>query len=211
MKKLLIWDFDNTIAYRTPGMWHAAMVEAIAGDQPELNGKVNKLKPFLMSGFPWHDPEKEHTDIKTPEQWWENLFPVFMDAFCSIGISRNRSQELCTDVRNIYINPNYWKLFDDTEFTLKTLSERGWTHVILSNHVPELESIVEALGIRKYFENIFNSAITGYEKPNRKAFEIVLSEYPDCERRIMIGDSLRADIKGAESVGIGTVWVNRNR
>lgn len=51
MKKLLIWDFDNTIAYRTPGMWHAAMVEAIAGDQPELNGKVNKLKPFLMSGF----------------------------------------------------------------------------------------------------------------------------------------------------------------
>ena len=45
-------------------------------------------------------------------------------------------------------------IWGDTVSGLKTLAAAGWRHVILSNHVPELSRIVEALGIGSYFEAI---------------------------------------------------------
>jgi putative hydrolase of the HAD superfamily len=56
---------------------------------------------------------------------------------------------------------------------------------------------------------VFNSAITGIEKPNASAFESVLSKLPPPpERNVwMIGDNFHADVRGAESLGIPAILV----
>ena len=112
-------------------------------------------------------------------------------------------------MRPTYLNPDRWRLFDDTLTALEALTGDGWRHVILSNHVPELSGLVEGLGLSGRFERIFNSALTGYEKPHPQAFRLVLEAFPDAGPRWMIGDSLRADVRGAEAVGIPAVLVRR--
>jgi putative hydrolase of the HAD superfamily len=63
--------------------------------------------------------------------------------------------------------------------------------------------------LAQYFIRVFNSAEIGYEKPNSAAFEAVKAAFPDGAARWMIGDSFRADIKGAVQAGIPGILVRR--
>ena len=76
---------------------------------------------------------------------------------------------------------------------------------MLSNHVPELPQLAEALGLAKHILRLFNSAQTGFEKPHSQAFVNVLSTLPSSADVWMIGDSMEADINGAVAVGVRAV------
>jgi putative hydrolase of the HAD superfamily len=100
-------------------------------------------------------------------------------------------------VRQRYLHLEPWHVYDDVFPTLQTLSTRGWRHVILSNHVPELEHLVQALHLHHHVTHIFNSAIIGYEKPHPALFAHVKATLGPTEQLWMIGDSFTADITGA--------------
>jgi FMN phosphatase YigB (HAD superfamily) len=88
----------------------------------------------------------------------------------------------------------------------------GWRHAILSNHVPELPSMVSGLGLSHLIDVVFTSAATGYEKPNPRAFEIALEACGWPSESWMVGDNPIADIAGAEAFGIPAVLVgNKGR
>ena len=82
-----------------------------------------------------------------------------------------------------------------------------WKHVILSNHVPELPSLVHGLGLSPLIHRVVNSAETGFEKPHTGAFQAALTSLDNPEEVWMIGDSMNADILGAESVGLRAILV----
>lgn len=65
-------------------------------------------------------------------------------------------------------------------------------------------------GLGKCFEQIFVSETLGYSKPDPKIFDEALKQlgYLDRNKVLMIGDSIKADIQGAQSAGIDTCWVN---
>ena len=81
--------------------------------------------------------------------------------------------------------------------------------MLLSNHVPELGTILQALEIHQHFVAVFNSAETGIEKPHPEAFENVRMSLPLGAKLWMIGDSFTADINGAEAVGIPAILVRK--
>ena len=112
-------------------------------------------------------------------------------------------------VRRAYLVPERWRLYDDALPILAQLSSRGWKHLLLTNHVPELEKIVRHLGPDRSLHGIFNSAETGYEKPHPDAFRGVLESLPHADAVWMIGDSVDADVAGAESVGIPAILVRK--
>ncbi len=205
--KILIWDFDGTSGYRVGGMWSAALHEVIRHEAPDFHVTADELRPFLQSGFPWHSPHQPHLEIETAEQWWQTIMPVFERAFAGVGLNIPRARAMAANVRRTYTDPAHWRLFDDTIPALGRLSSQGWTHVILSNHVPELREIIQHLGLESYLARIFNSAETGYEKPHPRAFGAVLTAFPDTTEAWMVGDRFEADIVGAESVGIPGILV----
>jgi putative hydrolase of the HAD superfamily len=204
MKNYLIWDFDGTLAYRQGG-WTEALLEVIHREAPTCEVTADQLRPYLQAGFPWHTPEQSHPAITAAEQWWNALDPVFVRAFRAIGIGVQQARRLTKQVRQVYPHPAHWCLFDDTIPTLAQLSAQGWSHVILSNHVPELPAIIHHLQLGPYIGHIFNSAETGYEKPHPQAFRHVLATLGDNALVWMIGDNLQADIIGAARVGIAGI------
>lgn len=207
--KLLIWDFDGTLGYRH-GMWSGALLEVIDANVPTHQIEASMLRANLRDGFPWHKPDQIHTHIKTADAWWGMMMPVFERAFISVGFTPNDARDLALQTRMVYPCVDAWDCFDDTIPTLKSLSYQGWTHVVLSNHVPELEAIMTHLGLTTHMDAIFNSAFIGYEKPHPQAFQMVLNQYSNVETVWMIGDNPIADIAGAQAVGVPGILVRNS-
>jgi putative hydrolase of the HAD superfamily len=207
--KLLIWDFDGTLGYRAGGMWSAALFEVVQQEAPSIPCTLDQLRPYLQSGFPWHTPERPHPDLGSANRWWQALFPVFEHAFEGLGFDPPRAHALAHRVRAAYVRPDRWRLYADTLPALDALLARGWSHTVLSNHVPELHQIIAQLDLAPRLVRVFCSAETGYEKPHPEAFRLVLRAFPDATHVWMIGDSLQADVVGARAVGLPAVLVRR--
>ena len=204
--RFLIWDFDGTLGYRV-GRWSSALHSVLEEAMPGHDFKEERLSTRLRSGFPWHDPEVPHPELSSPDAWWEALSPVFVRAFEAEGIDPSTARKLAVEVRRAYADPRHWRLFDDAAPALRELSSRGWAHLILSNHVPELPEILDSLGLAGHVLEVFNSAESGYEKPHPRAFDGVLATVADADAAWMVGDSVAADVRGAEAVGLPAILV----
>ncbi|WP_373294972.1 HAD-IA family hydrolase [Streptomyces fuscichromogenes] len=69
-------------------------------------------------------------------------------------------------------------------------------HVIVSNHVPELDILLQCLGLHRHFLAVVNSPLVGWEKPHRRIFETALERVGRPEHVWMVGDNPVADIAG---------------
>ncbi len=204
--RFLIWDFDGTLGYRE-GRWASALHAMLEETMPGHGFERELLGARLRGGFPWHTPEVPHPELSSPDAWWGALLPVFVGAFEAGGLDPSTSRELAGRVRGAYLDPRHWRLFDDAVPELRGLSSRGWTHLILSNHVPELPGILHDLGLDGHLHQIFNSAYSGYEKPHPRAFSGVLEGVDGAEAAWMVGDNPEADVRGAEAVGLPAILV----
>ena len=204
--RFLVWDFDGTLATR-PGNWPGVLCEVVTRERPDLDVTHDTIRPHLQAGFRWHTPEVVRTPC-SDDEWWDELLPVFAGALCAgTKLDQHEARRISRQVRAHYTDPRFWRVYDDVRGTLGELRDRGWQHIMLSNHVPELERLVEALGLREFFVALFTSGRTGAEKPHRQAFEAVFADYPDARRGWMIGDSWRADVEGSRAVGMRAILV----
>jgi len=209
MPNYLIWDFDDTLGHRAHGKWTASLVKVLQMEMPDFPIDVEAIRPHMQSGFPWHTPDVPHTHVTSADEWWDSLCPLFAQAFRGIGLSPDKADRLSRRVRDVYADPSAWRLFDDTLPALSQLSGSGWTHCLLSNHVPELPLILSHLGILDEFAVVANSADTGYEKPHPEAFKRVLNGLTGPGAVWMIGDGYEADIAGARAMGIPGILVRK--
>lgn len=205
--RLLIWDFDGTLAHRRGETgWSLLLAEALDAEEPGHSRSADAFRPYLRDGFPWHTPDVAHPELGEPDAWWGSVRPVLARAYEAEGYPAARAAELAAAAQRLYVDPATWTLFDDTLPTLERLSAAGWTHAILSNHVPELGHIVDGLGLRPHLATVSCSAETGFEKPHPQAYAAVLDEL-EPEEAWMIGDNVVADVLGAEAVGIPAILV----
>jgi putative hydrolase of the HAD superfamily len=208
MPKYLVWDFDGTLGYRVGG-WSAVLQEVAQRDDPNYSTSAEELRAHLQDGFPWHTPHLPHPQCRSPEQWWTALDHIFERALTALGVEASQATRLARKVRHAYADPTCWRLFDDTIRVLDELQSQGWTHFILSNHVPELRSLTKHLELDSRISRIFNSAETDYEKPHPQAFQNVLDAVDDAATVWMIGDNMTADIMGATNLGIPAILVRK--
>jgi putative hydrolase of the HAD superfamily len=102
-------------------------------------------------------------------------------------------------------------LYDDVELCLDEFSKL-YRLGLLSNGAPDLQrEKIEGTGIGRYFAEVVISGEVGYGKPDRRIYELILSRLGvRPERAMMMGNSLKSDIKGAQAIGMKTAWLNRN-
>ncbi len=205
--RYLVWDFDGTLVQR-PGQWSGTLHKILTEEFPHLPATREDFRPHTSANFPWHAPDTPRIPPHGDDEWWQALHPVFARAFESCGkLCEADAQRLAGRVREAYLRLDERQVFDDTVPALKALTAEGWTHVVLSNHVPELEKLIDALGLAPYFEAVFNSAKTGYEKPHPEAYGRVRAALPRATRLVMVGDNVVADVRGARAFGWPAILV----
>lgn len=104
-------------------------------------------------------------------------------------------------------------IFPEVINVLQQMSQWGISMGIVSNttnpvFMKELE--LENSGLKKYFDFTIYSSGVPFRKPHPSIFQLAISHFQlePCEI-LFVGDSLSADILGAQGVGMKTAWINR--
>lgn len=100
-------------------------------------------------------------------------------------------------------------LFEGAEAILDYLFEKYTLHII-TNGFHEVQNLkLKNSGISSYFRTVTTSEEVGLKKPNPVIFKTALVKaIAQPQNSIMIGDTFEADILGAESVGMETLFYN---
>ena len=104
-------------------------------------------------------------------------------------------------------------LYDDVVPTLQHFRDEGFKLAIVSNWDTPLDPLTERLGIAGYFDAIVAShdARVRSEKPDPHIFNYALAAVGvSAEEVVHVGDTYRADIVGAQGVGIRPILLDRD-
>ena len=106
-------------------------------------------------------------------------------------------------------------VYPDVVNTLKILWESGIRMGVISNTTnPEFikEEELRQTGLNTYFEFAVFSSGTPYRKPHSSIFNAAISRLNiKAENILFVGDDLKMDVLGAQSVRMPTAWLNRDR
>ncbi len=97
---------------------------------------------------------------------------------------------------------------------LQDLAGRGLRLGMFSNstHDPLIQRLVNRFGFRTWLDPALNSAATGIRKPDPAAFAPFLPAWNLPPRSIaVVGDTLDADILGAQQAGMWGVWIRSQK
>ena len=184
---------------------HNAILTEIISNY-DLDRGINFLKEIYMNH--WEiirkiDPRKmiypiklEKTVIKILNQlklkYDHTLVKKCVDNYYEVGISN------CV-------------LFPDTIDCLESLNEEGYVLGVITNASTRWgRGVIRQHKLEGYFKSIIVSDEVGFEKPHPKIFKEALQSL-NCrpDESMMIGDTCRADIKGANNLGMISVWLAR--
>ena len=205
---VLLWDFHGTLAYGG-WEWAATFEEILHMYAPRIHLSHQDIHDALQEGFAWHSPDQDHVHVDNADAWWLEHQDAFTRGFRRMGVEDNVAEYLASLVRPTYLRPGRFRLFEDSLPTLRYFEAQGWRQAVLSNHVPELPEILEDLGLLASFEQVFTSALAGYEKPRVELFQLALLEMGEPECVWMIGDDPVSDVGGANSAGIPAILARR--
>ncbi|MCJ7435219.1 MAG: HAD-IA family hydrolase [Anaerolineales bacterium] len=110
------------------------------------------------------------------------------------------------------VTQSNWTLEEDTIPTLTQLESSGYRMGLISNagdHKDVLQ-LVEHFDLRRFFDFVLTSAACYYRKPHPRIFELALAHWNiPASEAIMVGDTLEADIMGAQKAGLLGIWITR--
>jgi putative hydrolase of the HAD superfamily len=205
----LLFDFDGTLAYRE-GLWTDTMMDVLR-KRGITEVRKEELRPFFNIGYTWDSPDAPHDFLFKGKTWWEYYEERFREALSLVGLSVDEASVCAAAFRAEYLCLDKWIVYDDVFTTLDILRSQGYRFAIVSNHVPELDTLVAALNLAPYFEKVYTSALVGFEKPNRRIYERALAELSvSAKECVMVGDSYEADVAGALRCGMQAVLVRKN-
>ena len=177
-------------------------------------------------------------DVELPE--FELIFSEYQDLFYGLikeSRSSHREVNFETVLRHLFFKHGIeiegratWKeilivyydvihgvrlVYPEVVNTLNTLADSGVRMAIISNTTnPEFikEKELSQTGLSTFFEFAIFSSGTPYRKPHPSIFNAAISRLNiKAENILFVGDDLKMDVLGPQSVGIATAWLNRDR
>lgn len=106
-----------------------------------------------------------------------------------------------------------WQPYPDAVDTVKRLKTEGYRLGLYSNATddPLIQRLINRNGLRPWLSPTFSSAGWGWCKPKPEPFKLIASRWglpPD--RIVVVGDTLKADILGAQNAGMYSILVTRD-
>lgn len=212
--EVLIFDLDDTIIDNLENVKYAFK------KMSEYLGKIYTEEKFEK----WYEFDKKYWidfysgKLKIPYDKNDSRYIPYVQ---SLRYKEFYKDEFDID-KALHINEIYLKSSKEVVFpiegikeTLEYLSEK-YTLIIATNGPRQaVEAKLTKIKCLDYIKGTFSADMTKNKvgKPNVIYFEELLKNinYFNKEQILLIGDSLRDDIKGGMNAGIDTCWFNRNK
>ena len=104
-----------------------------------------------------------------------------------------------------------WEPYPDVEPMLAAVRDMGVRIGVVSDWGSNLRGILAEVGLDGYLDFVLPSGAVGVAKPDPAFYRMALESVGvDAPSALMVGDSYRADVRGAWSAGMDAVWLNRH-
>lgn len=132
----------------------------------------------------------------------------FSKTFIQLGIHPDHVPHQFED-DYVRLSPRKTNLFEGAKKVLAYLQEKYSLHIISNGFKEATLAKMEGSSLNPYFKNVIISEVVGVNKPDKAIFEYALNKAGAVkEESIMIGDSIEADIRGAQDFGMKAIFFN---
>jgi REG-2-like HAD superfamily hydrolase len=205
--KVLFLDVGDTLIRAHPswaGVYRQGLLEA-GVDISEKDLERALLQETQAGGW-WTD--------ETPFEPSEAKSFAMVMAFDAAVLARLGHSDLGEDtfrrIEDAFARRAAWYVFPDVPMALDALIAAGIRLCVISNFVWALPELIHDLELARHFEKVIVSARVGFQKPNPGIFQHALDQMKVAPEHAMhVGDSYKADVKGARSVGINAALIAR--
>lgn len=155
------------------------------------------------------EKEDYHSQI---EDYEIELTEVFQELFHIKGIEASPALAVKGGEFFRILSLDYIKLYDGAVDLLEELKNRGKAIYLLSNAQRVFtEPELGMLGIKDYFDDIFISSDFAFKKPSPRFYEELITKHKlNKGDSLMIGNDPTTDIKGANLVGLSSLYIHTN-
>ncbi len=193
-------DFKLTVRQKARELWHKSPARdyCVAIGVSSWEG--------LWARFEGDDP-----NLKIMSKWIRGYQrQAWADALAEFGVKDESLAQLLTETFQSHRRERHI-VYPDVTPALKEFQQ---THklALVSNGAPDLQrEKLEGSKLGPYFDIVAISGEVGFGKPDPRIFTTVLERLGvSAEMAVMVGNSLKSDIAGAQQVGLKAVWVNRD-
>jgi putative hydrolase of the HAD superfamily len=209
--KAVIFDLGNTLIYFT-GAWPEVMSRADNALMRHLQAAgllvdEGSFLPEFRARLNAYYRERESEFIEYTTRYF------LKETLADYGYPDTPEDLLTAALQGYYaVSQASWLPEEDALPTLEALKERGFPLGLISNAADDedVQTLVDKAGICAYFDEVLSSATLGIRKPDPRIFQSLLDHWGLAPERVaMVGDTLGADILGAQNAGLFSIWVKR--
>ncbi len=196
-----IWDFDKNAEETLHELYHTYNLKQLGLHSPDLF-----IEAYTKNN---HQLWAEYHVGKISKEVLRST--RFSKTFAELGVSPDLIPGKFED-DYVSICPTKTNLFPHAHETLSYLESKYTLHIISNGFKESTELKIGNNGLAKYFRTIFISEIIGFNKPDKAIFEhALLTTEAKVSESLMIGDSVEADIRGAQDFGMKAIYFNPAR
>jgi HAD superfamily hydrolase (TIGR01662 family) len=210
MLKVVLFDLGNTLIY-----FDSTWPEVTAQSDQALFTYLLQLGYKLDEAFPRiYNLRMNRYYQERETEFIEYTAELFLrDLMKEYGYGQVPGEILKKAVATQFaVSQAHWLPEEDARPLLELLKSEGYRLGLISNAIDsqDVRTLIDKGNFAPYFEVTLISAEVGLRKPHPKIFQIALDHFNVCpDEVVMVGDTLGADILGANNLGIASVWINR--
>ncbi|MCU4155667.1 YjjG family noncanonical pyrimidine nucleotidase [Carboxylicivirga sp. A043] len=195
-----LWDFEANSEATLREMFDNYKLSRFFTDYDDFHARYEPHNLYLWAQYRRNKVDKKTLNVQR-----------FYLPFAEVGFDDlTVAQQFAKDYLDISATKTI--LFPNTLEVLKQLQERYQLHIITNGFKEVQTQKLHNSGLRPYFTNIYISELIGVQKPNTYFFDYAIkSSHASKKESLVIGDSLEADIKGAQKAGIDQVFFNSKK
>jgi putative hydrolase of the HAD superfamily len=210
MLKVVLFDLGNTLIY-FDYTWPEVTAQA---DQALYDYLVKSGYKLDEAFSPTYDLRMDRYYAERETEFIEYTAELFLrDLLREYGYDQVPAETIKTAVAAQFaVSQAHWLPEEDALPLLDRLKEEGYRLGLISNAIDaqDVRTLIDKGNFAPYFEITLISAEVGLRKPHPGIFQIALDHFKvRPEEAVMVGDTLGADILGANNLGIASVWINR--
>jgi HAD superfamily hydrolase (TIGR01549 family) len=208
----VIFDLGSTLIYSVHDQnWGAVMPRMQADLLAYLNAHGYALTPDaffsrLRANYAVFDQQRQTDWVEYTASY------LITTTLADLGAPAPTPDLLAEAVRAYFAySETFYQPMPNAHETLRDLRAAGLRLGLISNasDAGNVQRLIDNAGLREYFDPILVSAAVGLRKPNPRIFELALDAWglPPASV-VMVGDTLGADILGAQLAGLRHVWLS---
>lgn len=162
----------------------------------EIKEKYSEINDSLWKQFERDEIKKD--DVQNLR--FTLLFKEFSLNYCGVKANHKFLEYLSKES----------SLIDNAVEVCKKLSEKHFLYIVTNGISKVQHERFKNCKLNSYFKDVFVSEDIGYKKPQKEFFNYVFENIIKTDKSdiLLVGDSLTADIRGANNAKIASCWFN---